>query len=99
MGVLFQFLFRYRTFLVFVLLEGICFSIIVRNNSYHSAEYFTSSNSLSASVFESSQEIKDYFSLREKNQYLAEENARLRQHILLMQDSIPTNTILEHDVV
>jgi len=98
MNVLFQFLFRYRTFLVFVLLEGFCFWIIVKNNSYHSAEYFTSSNRLSASVFQSSQEIKDYFSLKEKNRYLAEENARLRQHILLSQDSALINIDLEDTI-
>lgn len=94
MNVLFQFLFKYRTFLVFVLLEGLCFWIIVKSNSYHSAAYFTSSNRLSASVFNSSQEIKDYFSLREKNQYLAEENARLRQLILLTGDSTTIDTTL-----
>lgn len=87
MNRLIQFLFKYRTLLVFILLEGICFWIIVKGNSYHSARYFTSSNQLAASILNLSDNVSGYFSLVEKNELLARENALLRQKLLNYRDS------------
>ncbi|UXP33631.1 rod shape-determining protein MreC [Reichenbachiella agarivorans] len=94
MNRLLQFLFKYRTLLVFVFLEGICFWVIVKSNSYHSAEFFTSSNQMAASVLESSSNVRGYFSLTEQNKILAEENARLRQLLLQMPDSVWADSLL-----
>lgn len=84
---LFQFLYKYRTFILLVLLEGICFWIIVRANRYQGAKYFTSSNRLIASIASASDQVGDYFGLVGQNELLAEENARLRQQILNLTDS------------
>ncbi|MGL1885280.1 MAG: rod shape-determining protein MreC [Reichenbachiella sp.] len=87
MGVLFQFLFKYRTFLLFVVLEGFCFWIIVNNNSYHRAEYFTSSNRLAASIYNTFNSIEEYFELKQHNVELAAENAMLKQLLLVGGDT------------
>ncbi|MBU2915583.1 MULTISPECIES: rod shape-determining protein MreC [Reichenbachiella] len=82
MNRLLQFLFKYRTLLVFIVLEGICFFVIVKSNSYHSATYFTSSNQVAASLYKTSSSVTNYFSLLERNNELIAENAMLRQQLL-----------------
>jgi len=76
---LFLFLYNYRAFLIFLVLEGICTSLIVQNNSYQGAAFFNSSNKFSASILVFSNDIKVYFSLKEVNEKLATENAVLRR--------------------
>lgn len=85
---LFQFLYKYRTFILLVLLEGLCFWIIVRSNNYQAAKYFTSSNRLVASVNSASDQVGDFFGLIKQNELLAGENARLRQRLLDLSDSV-----------
>ena len=85
---LFQFLYKYRTFILLVVLEAICFWIIVNSNNYQGAKYFTSSNRLIASITSASDQVGDYFGLVEKNEQLAEENVRLRQQLLSLTDSL-----------
>lgn len=85
---LFQFLYKYRTFILLVVLEAICFWIIVNSNNYQGAKYFTSSNRLVASITSASDQVGDYFNLTDQNMRLAEENARLRQRLLSLTDSL-----------
>ena len=76
---LFLFLFKYRTFFVFVILQILCFWLIVSNNRYQSAAFFTSSNQLAATIMTTTDNISDYFNLGAQNRKLAEENARLKK--------------------
>lgn len=84
---LFQFLFKYRTFITLIILESFCFWIIVNANHYQGAKYFTSSNLLAASLASKSDQVGDYFNLTEQNRKLAEENVKLRQQLLNLTDS------------
>lgn len=76
---LFVFIYQYRAFFTFLILEVTCIWLIVRNNQYQSAKFFNSSNTVVASLNNFSQSIRDYFLLRDVNKSLAEENARLRK--------------------
>lgn len=78
---LFLFIYQYRAFFTFLVLELFCAWLIVNNNSYQGARYFNSSNSVVASLNNFSQSIRDYFLLRDVNAALAEENAALRKQI------------------
>lgn len=78
---LFLFIYQYRAFFTFLVLELFCAWLIVNNNSYQGARYFNSSNSVVASLNNFSQSIRDYFLLRDVNTALAEENAALRKQI------------------
>ena len=75
---LLAFLFKYRTFIVFVLLEGICVAFIANNTSYQQAALLNSANTVVASVMEASNDVSSYFGLRKANESLVKENARLR---------------------
>jgi len=75
---LLYFVYRYRNFFTFLLLELFCAWLIVQNNQYQGAAFFNSSNSTVAGLNSFSQDVREYFSLRETNRLLAEENALLR---------------------
>lgn len=77
MGSLFRFLYKYRMFQLFLVLEMICGWLIVQNNSYQGVAYLNSSNRVVAYWLYVSNSINDYFYLRKINSDLAEENARL----------------------
>jgi rod shape-determining protein MreC len=76
---LFLFVYQYRAFFTFVVLEIVCFWLIVENNQYQGTKFFNSSNTVVASINNFSQSIRDYFLLSDVNRTLAEENAELRR--------------------
>ncbi len=76
---LLEFLSRNRNFIVFVLLEVLCFWLISRSNTYWGATYFNTSNYYVAKVLSVSNSVRDYTNLKEENRYLAEENVKLNQ--------------------
>jgi rod shape-determining protein MreC len=81
MGRLFQFLYRYRALFTFLSFEVVCTWLIVKNNQYQSSKYFNTSNEVVANIISTSTNVTEYFGLREQNNELAKENARLRQVI------------------
>lgn len=78
---LFVFLYRLRVFLIFLLLEAIGLTLLVNNNSFQAATYFHTSNQVVGSVLKAKTDVVDYFNLQERNEVLAEENARLHAQI------------------
>jgi rod shape-determining protein MreC len=81
MGRIFLFIYQYRAFFTFLLLELFCAWMIVVNNRYQGASFFNSANSFVASVNGFSQNTREYFSLRETNSLLAQENTALRKKL------------------
>lgn len=84
---LLQFLYRYRAFILFLVLEGICIRIIVKNNAYQGSKFFNTTASISGSILSTEQNIRTYFNLIGENQTLAAENGRLKQIILDLSDN------------
>jgi rod shape-determining protein MreC len=82
------FIYQYRAFFTFVVLELICFGLIVDNNQYQGAKFFNSSNTVVASINNFSQSIRDYFLLSEVNRTLAEENAELRRQVEIQKNEL-----------
>ena len=78
MNRLFYFFYRYRAFFTFLILEVLCAWMIFVNNQYQSAAFFNSSNRMAASMMGFTHNVSQYFSLREINVELANENALLR---------------------
>lgn len=78
---LLNFIFEYRAFFTFFLLELSCAWLVVENNQYQSTKYFNSSNQIAANIIGFSQGVREYFSLRTINEELAAENASLRTQL------------------
>jgi rod shape-determining protein MreC len=91
---LFAFIYRFRGFLVFLLLEILCAYLIVRNNSYQGAAFYNSANAYAGRILEFQREVSDYFRLIEVNQALVAENKALKESLTNIMvsdrlDSIP----------
>ena len=78
---LFNFLYTYRAFFTFLLLEFFCAWLIIQNNQYQGTKYFNTSNSVVASINSTEDGIREYFSLRDNNAVLSKENAFLRNKL------------------
>ena len=91
---LLAFLFRYRTFIVFVLLEGLCVAFIANNTSYQQAALLNSANTVVAGVMEASNDVSSYFGLRQANESLVKENARLRESLANRRSAAPPEQLV-----
>ena len=78
---LLNFVYTYRAFFTFLLLEIFCAWLIIQNNQYQSTKYFNSSNRMVARMNQTSQSIREYFSLIEINSTLAQENSVLHKKL------------------
>jgi len=78
---LFIFLYAYRAFFTFLILEVLCTWLIIENNQYQSARFFNSSNSVVANLNTFATGVREYFLLRNINTTIAEENAYLRSKL------------------
>jgi rod shape-determining protein MreC len=79
---LFLFIYQYRAFFLLVVLELFCGWLIITNNRYQGAAFFNSSNRLAAGILQTSHNVSEFFALREVNQQIVAENARLQQNLL-----------------
>ncbi|MBI2967469.1 MAG: rod shape-determining protein MreC [Bacteroidetes bacterium] len=75
---LFLFIWRHHFIFLFLLMEAVCTVLIIRNNNYHFSAYLNSSGALTGSIYAGFNAIAEYFSLKEVNEQLSTENARLR---------------------
>lgn len=89
MGELVDFFVRSRNFILFVLLEVLCFYFIINTSNYWSATYFNTSNRYAAKVLAWSNAANEYTRLRQVNADLAMENQRLNTRLTRLLQSKP----------
>ena len=92
---LLQFLTRYSNFLIFLILEVVAFILITTTNHYQQSATWSAANKIVASIQYLTTNITDYFSLREENVRLAEENAYLKTQMMLMNNT--SESVIERD--
>jgi rod shape-determining protein MreC len=71
------FFYRNANMFLFIILQSFCLYLLFQNNSFHKASFISSSNHFVGNIFTTVNNINEYFHLKETNQKLAEENARL----------------------
>lgn len=74
---IFLFIARFSNLLFFLLLQVIALSMLFRYNKFHQAAYMNVANELTGSVFLRYNNIETYFSLRQENEKLRQQNAEL----------------------
>jgi len=75
---LFNFFWKYHFFILFLSLELVAFTLIVQYNKVHKARYLNVSSAVAGSIYQATNNITDYFTLKRTNHELAQENAKLR---------------------
>ncbi len=93
----FSFLLRYHFFFLFLLLEVICFLLMVESNQYQHTRVINGVSEMTGSVQARVNAVTQYLHLKEANKALAEENARLRSQLLSSYLLVDTNTFRVED--
>ena len=109
---LLDFLFKYSKWLLFVIYVVASCLLLFRNNPYQHHIFLTSANTVSATVYGTAENVTSYFHLRDINDDLQAQNARLEAELLDLQkklgryeleasfDSIMNDTIkLQYDFI
>lgn len=78
---LLNFIAKYNNVIIFLILEGIAFSLITSGNNYHNARFIKGIRGITTGIDRSISRTRSYFSLRETEEKLAEENALLRNRL------------------
>ncbi len=103
---LIQFIVRYNSIFIFIILELVCFIFLSAGNSYQRASLLNSANQIAGNTFQMRSNVSDYLNLRTVNDSLVRENAKLHQQIQQMQqadrsvvvrDTIETPVVINED--
>jgi rod shape-determining protein MreC len=75
---LFTFVIKYNFTFLFLSLQIVCVLLMVQNNGFQGSHVLNSSNQTVAKVYQTAANTKEYFSLKQENDFLGNENAMLR---------------------
>ena len=92
---------KYHFTIIFILLEIVSFSLIIRHNEYQRAIFSESGSTLFGNVASTITSIKDYFRLKEMNESLANENILLKNRLEeyeLLRDTIIHRTVVQDSI-
>lgn len=77
-----NFVIRNKTSLLFLLLFCVSIALTIQSHSYHKSKFINSANFFTGGIYESANNISNYFDLKTQNEILVEENKTLRTQIL-----------------
>lgn len=92
---------KYHFTIIFILLEIVSFSLIIRHNEYQRAIFSESASTLFGNVSSTITSIKDYFRLKEMNESLANENILLKNRLEkyeFLRDTIIHGTVVQDSI-
>ncbi len=92
---------KYHFTIIFILLEIVSFSLIIRHNEYQRAIFSESASTLFGNISSTITSIKDYFRLKEMNESLANENILLKNRLEeyeLLRDTIIHGTVVQDSI-
>lgn len=90
---------RFSVLLLFLLIQGVCISLLVKYNKSHQAKYMEMAFDATGRINKKYTNVVSYFSLAQNNQKLAEENNRLRNLIAENFTLVDTLTKMVKDTV
>jgi len=94
-----NFIFKNSILLLFLLLLGISLSLTIQSHSYHRSRTISSANAVSGYVYQKVNDVEEYLSLKEQNEALAAENARLKKLLFNTQDTANVPPVEVPDVL
>ena len=84
---IFNFILKNSNRLLFLLLLVLSFSLTIQSHSYHKSKIISSANFFTGGIYEKINNVDEYFGLREQNEELAKENARLKSILFNLKDT------------
>lgn len=92
---------KYHFTIIFILLEIVSFSLIIRHNEYQREIFSESASTLFGNISSTITSIKDYFRLKEMNESLANENILLKNRLEkyeFLRDTIIHGTVVQDSI-
>jgi rod shape-determining protein MreC len=96
---LFAFVMRHNFIFVFLFMQVICAWLMVHDNGFQGSHVLNSSNRVVASLYQTAENTREYFSLKQENDRLANENAILRNFLKSNYVVTPTTEFRKRDTV
>ncbi|HET8885898.1 MAG TPA: rod shape-determining protein MreC [Salinimicrobium sp.] len=90
-----NFLIKYKNTLIFFLLAIFSLYLIVASHSYHKSRILSSANFLTGTVFGWQNDVESYFYLEEYNERLLDENKKLREVLVNLNDTIDYSSFID----
>ncbi len=90
---IFDFFFKNKTFLLFLLLLTIALSLTIQSHSYHKSKFINSANFLSGGIYSWTSNINQYFNLKTENEKLLEDNTNLKSLLFNQPEGTAISTI------
>ncbi len=87
MQAIFDFIYRFRATFLFLFLQILCFLMIISFNNYQKAHFLNTASAFSGKLNAWANELNSYFHLRQVNQALSKENARLNTELMRLKQS------------
>jgi rod shape-determining protein MreC len=87
---LFLFIWKNHFFFLFLLLQALSFYLIFSNSRFHNSSFFNSSNAVAGNLYSAYDEVTGYFNLKNANELLQAENARL---LTMSREAMITDTV------
>lgn len=78
---LIAFIWKHHFFILFILLEIVCFVLLTNHSNYQRASIVKTTNGITGSIYGSFRSVTEYFSLKQANKKLALENAYLKNRL------------------
>lgn len=94
-----NFVFKNSMLLLFLLLLGISLSLTIQAHSFHRSRTVSSANAVTGYVYEQINNVEEYLSLKQQNENLAEENARLKKLLFNTQDTVGAEPVEIPDAI
>jgi rod shape-determining protein MreC len=91
------FISKYSAFFLFLIFEVISLVIFIKYNSFQKASFINTSNQVTGTLYSRVSELNSYVSLKEVNDSLVKENARLRGQLksAYFVDSVSSHTVTD----
>lgn len=83
-----QFLYKHLHWILFVVLEIICFVLLFSYNNYQGSVYLSTANDVTSRLISGRDKVTYYFSLAEVNDRLATHNAELQQRVVELESLV-----------
>ncbi len=84
---IFNFIFKNSYRMLFLLLLGVSLALTIQSHSFHRSKVISSANYFTGGIYERINSLSEYLNLKEENDQLALENARLKSIIFSTKDT------------
>lgn len=94
---LLNFLLKFHYFILFILLEVLSITFIIKFNNFQKVGFLNSSSAIAGRVYTEINSMKEFFTLKTQNEKLAIENTNLRKELLTIKQA-GLNVLTEHQL-